>query len=277
MNIIQTETLSEMQKEEIGALIAACKESAPKPPAFPMEQGSSFYLLYDPDLVSALSLTYFGEAREEAECLALTLPGKRRKGYFSILFEQAEAAIQDTDVWFLTDGSDEGTLKALESLGAEPEHQEHRMELDFKKTNLDLSFKSNVPCLTFNVKEIFPADQLFSDGETLAAGKIPLTGELSFRFYIKSTSDAMHSQPVGSCHITLYKASASACLHHVLIEESFRGMGFGKQAIYLTLAYLKDKNIHTVFLNVTGHNEPAMRLYEKTGFRITETLSYYLY
>mgnify|MGYP005804173691 FL=1 len=32
-----------------------------------------------------------------------------------------------------------------------------------------------------------------------------------------------------------------------------------------------------VLLQVSGDNAVALRLYEKTGFRITETLSYYLY
>ena len=32
-----------------------------------------------------------------------------------------------------------------------------------------------------------------------------------------------------------------------------------------------------VSLQVSGENEPALALYKKTGFRITETLSFYLY
>ena len=30
-------------------------------------------------------------------------------------------------------------------------------------------------------------------------------------------------------------------------------------------------------LQVSGSNEPAMKLYKKTGFHITETLSFYVY
>ncbi|WP_243134402.1 GNAT family N-acetyltransferase [Enterocloster asparagiformis] len=35
--------------------------------------------------------------------------------------------------------------------------------------------------------------------------------------------------------------------------------------------------ISTLTLQVSGDNLPALRLYKKTGFHITETLSYYLY
>jgi len=37
------------------------------------------------------------------------------------------------------------------------------------------------------------------------------------------------------------------------------------------------EGIRRICLQVSGANEPALHLYRKTGFRITEALSYYLY
>ena len=38
-----------------------------------------------------------------------------------------------------------------------------------------------------------------------------------------------------------------------------------------------DLGLNSLTLQVSGKNLPALGLYEKTGFRIAETLSYYLY
>jgi ribosomal protein S18 acetylase RimI-like enzyme len=42
-------------------------------------------------------------------------------------------------------------------------------------------------------------------------------------------------------------------------------------------ALLAAAGIKKVILQVSGDNAAALALYKKTGFRITETLSYYLY
>ena len=45
----------------------------------------------------------------------------------------------------------------------------------------------------------------------------------------------------------------------------------------ILVSSLEREGIRRICLQVSGSNEPALHLYRKTGFRITETLSYYLY
>ena len=52
--------------------------------------------------------------------------------------------------------------------------------------------------------------------------------------------------------------------------------GYGKAFFFQVLKSLQE-NTSTVTLQVSGNNTVALNLYKKTGFRITETLSYYLY
>ena len=50
-----------------------------------------------------------------------------------------------------------------------------------------------------------------------------------------------------------------------------------EEALLTVLHSLRNRNASSLFLHVSGENPAAVNLYKKTGFRITETLSYYLY
>ena len=80
------------------------------------------------------------------------------------------------------------------------------------------------------------------------------------------TSPRLHSPPL-----------PSACLFEVEIAEPFRGHGLGQAMIRQLQDLTPAIGISTLTLQVSGDNLPALRLYKKTGFHITETLSYYLY
>lgn len=52
-------------------------------------------------------------------------------------------------------------------------------------------------------------------------------------------------------------------------EARCRGRGYGEEAMRLILAYAFDElNLHRVGLDVIEYNLPAIRLYEKLGFRL---------
>lgn len=67
------------------------------------------------------------------------------------------------------------------------------------------------------------------------------------------------------------------CLHDVAVEEGFRGRGLAGAMIGEMLRELRGYPFRRVILHVSGGNAPAVALYKKAGFRITETLSYFLY
>lgn len=47
-----------------------------------------------------------------------------------------------------------------------------------------------------------------------------------------------------------------------------RGKGFGSEALALTMEFgFEELNLHRIQLNVLSYNEPAIRLYEKLGFK----------
>lgn len=60
-----------------------------------------------------------------------------------------------------------------------------------------------------------------------------------------------------------------AFIFDFVIDEKFRGKGFGKQALRAMDEKLKSMNVESVALHVFGDNITAQELYKKMGFKIT--------
>ena len=51
-------------------------------------------------------------------------------------------------------------------------------------------------------------------------------------------------------------------------ESENRGQGYGKEALKLTIEFgFEELNFHRIYLTVLEYNEPAIKLYEKLGFK----------
>lgn len=60
-----------------------------------------------------------------------------------------------------------------------------------------------------------------------------------------------------------------AFIYDFIIDEAFRGKGYGKQALLVMDEKLKSMNVESVGLHVFGDNTTAQELYKKAGFKIT--------
>ena len=258
MQIIKNSRLTGRQISDIDHLIQECRAVSPIRLSFPFEEGSVFYLAYERKdgadmLVSVLALIIpnMDDSDETFECLAFTRPSCRRKGYFSALFEAAEELFEDANLLIPCDGQDEAVLPVLHSLGAELDSCEYKMERSLTENDLpDMSAAgARLSCQT----------SLDSDGSTV------------YSFCLSQEN----SRPAAVCRTVSF--GSKICFYGFLVEETLRGQGFGEEALLTVLHSLRNRNASSLFLHVSGENPAAVNLYKKTGFRITETLSYYLY
>ena len=60
-----------------------------------------------------------------------------------------------------------------------------------------------------------------------------------------------------------------AFIYDFVIDEAFRGKGYGKQALIAMDEKLKSMKVESVGLHVFGDNITAQELYKKMGFQIT--------
>ena len=187
---------------------------------------------------------------ETAECLAFTHPSFRKKGYFSAVFDEAGAEFEEISLLIPVDGQDPAVLPVLEAIGAEYDSCEYRMELALSCPNEPTALSGRrLVCRSVNGPD----------------------SSVSYSF----SPAADESRPIAVCRTASF--GANVCLYSFLVEEDYRGRGLGEEALLSVIEILRRQGNSVVFLHVSGDNNAAVNLYKKTGFRITETLSYYLY
>lgn len=274
MEIKRITAFTEKEEKEILSLYEECQKAEGLSISFPCHELSSVYLLYEdapqsgskadsaketacPNVLSAalgLLLPEFPDSGEPAECFALTRPSRRQNGLFTALLDAAEEEYEDYELLFAIDHKSHGAVCALEALGAEPDSQEYFMECDLKA----LPAPDSLCRLRLRETE--------EDSETCL-----------YEFFLQNvqTSGRSLSSPAALCRTKTF--GSRACFYDFLVEAPLRGTGLGKEALLLVLGALRSRNCTGVFLHVSGGNLPAVSLYKKTGFRISETLSYYIY
>lgn len=248
MNLIHTTALSPTQKSELRELAAACKAAEPLSLSVPVEDGLDYFLLYQNHRLAAMLFLFFPE-ETLCECGAFTQPSMRRQGYFSTLLEAATAhveALEDSrslaiDLCFLLDSGTPSALETIRAIGAEYWYSEYKMERALSSS--DAAFQTELV-----IQEAEPG------------------------IYTASKPDGTL---VGTC--VLLPSGSDVYFYGFEIRETLRGQGLGRTFLQSMLSLLSDKGFQSISLQVSGQNQPALALYKKTGFRITETLDFYLY
>jgi RimJ/RimL family protein N-acetyltransferase len=88
-------------------------------------------------------------------------------------------------------------------------------------------------------------------------------------FLFTLTHDALG--PIGMIWFELRerRAAKSAYIYDFVVREDLRGQGYGRHALELLEAKLRELGVGRIGLNVFGYNHAARALYEKMGYQIT--------
>lgn len=262
MNILSTSVPTAIQLEALDGLAQACCIHDNIRLSYPTEESGDHcchYLLYEADgtLAAALALIFLDDGY--AACSAFTNPAFRRLGYFSRLLHAAldsGADGDEFDILFASNDACPDTLAVLDALGAELEGWEHQMELVLAP-----------PTDTSPIH----AGLSLTECRRTAPGDPTVQTDYEAEWTLLE-----HGALVGQCLITPVSDSC-VCLHHVEIASAFRHKGYGTSFMALLLPRLAQTGIRKILLQVSGDNPAALALYKKTGFRLTETLSFYSY
>lgn len=259
MKIIETSILTNIQTEEIATLTDACRSHDKIRLTYPADEsgdGCRHYLLYEENGTLAAVLAMLPLDDRTAECSAFTHPAYRRQGCFSRLLDIAAEQFETCDILFGVPESCHAAIQVLSALGAEQESLEHQMELLF-------------PVHSFDTATDTGAHLSCHGGLTLASSPDKAADTVEWTL----NKDGL---PIGRCLITTV-SEGCVCLHHLEIAEPLRQKGYGSSFLSLLLPRIAEGGFHKIILQVSGDNPAAVALYKKTGFRITETLSYYCY
>lgn len=246
MKQIHTTVLTEKQKKDIKTLVKSCCLLEPLTLSAPLEDGLHYYLAYEDERLLSMVFLFFPE-ETVCECGAFTVPDARRNGCFTALLYQAlsfvdsreEALDLPIDFCFLTDGQSKDASAVLQALGADFWYSEYGMERNLHPS--DCAYRSRLSIEDAG-QNLYTASL---DGRIIGVSMVIPSGD-------------------------------SVYFYGFEIKEPFRGCGHGTDFLLGMLAYL-GTTYRRITLQVSGQNTAALSLYKKTGFCITQTLSYYLY
>jgi ribosomal protein S18 acetylase RimI-like enzyme len=63
-----------------------------------------------------------------------------------------------------------------------------------------------------------------------------------------------------------------AYIYDIFLNPDVRGKGFGKEVMVLLESEVKKQGLSSIGLHVFGHNKTAIRLYEKSGYLVTNQI-----
>ena len=241
------------------------------------------------------------------ECHAFTHPDFRRKGYFSALLEQVcqySEALGEPELCLVTDNKCPAATAALRELGAELWNEEYMMEYntaadssedgksashaslpnrepdgaDGRKQDmeLDLDIRPIPEGLLICARRPGDHPSPDKDGRT-SQDRDDITARSKVHSTAQDNTSGTDSTPGACVTCRLSLNSTAAYLYSLETAPALRRRGLASCFLIQLIRYLEREGIRRICLQVSGSNEPALHLYRKTGFRITETLSYYLY
>lgn len=316
MKIIDTPTLTETQTEEAARLVSVCRAHDGIRLTYPSEEtggGSRHYLFYEDGGTLAAILAMLPLDGQTAECCAFTHPAHRRQGCFSRLLAAAMEQFEEYDILFGITDACHPAARVLSALGAELVSREHQMEILLPQglvsassgAGQDLPSHAGLTLISQDYPEDCDRDTIStvdtaSTIDTASTTDTASTIDTATTIDTASTTDttstvdtattiahaamppttawtlAQDGFPIGRCLITPVSADC-ACLHHLEIKESLRHNGYGSDFLSLLLPRIAASGTSKLILQVSGDNPAAIALYKKTGFGITETLSFYCY
>lgn len=256
MKILSVNSLSPCQKEQVARLVQTCCHHD-KQQLSMAEDADSYYLGYDNHTLAA-AICFYRQQEDLWECSAFTHPDYRRLGFFTALLDAAEEELEAEEkqsgcsiqFLFAVHPSVKDTQKSLEALGAEFWYEEHIMELSFVNDENPSGCRKKT-----------------------AADDSPFTIQPDHNGFCICNSS---HQKIGE-FFTAPAGEGKICFYGFEIQEALRHQGLGSACFPVILDFLKETSCRSILLQVSGNNAPAFSLYKKTGFRITETLSYYVY
>jgi ribosomal protein S18 acetylase RimI-like enzyme len=200
---------------------------------------------------------------DEAEACGMVHPSWRRRGVGTTLLANLRAAALDLSresILVICEDAAPAALAWMRRLGATLESAERRMIVRLA-TATDVPATADVPLELRRATE--------ADHDTVAA----LLGE-EFTDYPEEERLVGLDVDVVIGTLRLTESSHRTMIYGFVIDEQRRGKRLGTRMLAAVMARLREEGVIEVGLEVDPENTPAVRLYERFGFRTVTTYRY---
>lgn len=300
MNIFFKDTLTSSDQLHIKQLLSVCTTGSADntgswgitpAPADILDADGWWFSMEENGLLSGCMAVYQTDD-DSFECVPFIQPDLRRKGIFSSILAKAceEGQIPGNGTVYFSCGNDNGLWKnVLHHIGAEHVWDEYMMErkllMEVGKTITEETTDA-VCCQIFenasaNEENIEESESEGSTTWRAVGSRRPLTQNAAQNLTTDLATDqsTVPSTDLTASEVTcfLVPQGDSIYLYSLEVLPELRNKHLGTAFLSAILPQLAEKGFKTVKLQVSSKNLPAMSLYKKTEFHITQTLSFYEY
>ena len=223
------------------------------------------FMLYDDNkLIGYAGICDFGG--EEIEVNGMVHPDYRRKGIFTRLFSLLKDEFNKRNnkaMLLLSDNNSVSGIEFIKNMTDDFSHSEYDMNLDMDATQNE-SFDNLIfrKALIGDINKIKEANfEFFSvnDIEDISSG---IT-------YLLETDNII----IGK--VRLEAIDNNGGIYGLEILPKYRGNGYGRELLILSIKKLKESNVKIINLQVETDNKNALNLYKSCGFKENYTMDYY--
>lgn len=234
---------------------------------------NEFMFYYDNKLVGYAGICSFGG--DALEVNGMVHPDYRKKGIFTRLFSLIKDEFSrrnSTEMLLLSDNSSIEGNKFIKNVCSDYDHSEYDMNLDM----------AVIHELNFN-------DLIF---KKLTHEEVNKIAKENFKFFNEHDYEGISDSEKGGCNSvsrTYVIEIDNAVIGKVRLEinnniggiyglevlTDYRGKGYGRELLILSINKLKESNVKTITLQVEANNKNALNLYKACGFKENYTMDYY--
>ena len=232
---------------------------------------SGSVLISEPRLTGCMAVYQTGD--DSFECVPFVHPDMREKGIFASILAAAceEGNIPgEGSVYFSCAPENDLWKNVLEHIGAEHAWDEYIMERELTEIEETVTEKiSNEKTANTVLCQIL--ENTSANGENIDEN----AAEDSTTWRAIGCRSLLNQPPEVTCFLA--PQGQSVYLYSLEVLPELRNKHLGTAFLSALLLQLAEKGFKTIKLQVSSENLPAMALYKKTGFHITQTLSFYEY
>jgi ribosomal protein S18 acetylase RimI-like enzyme len=242
---------------------------------------TEFFYYENGFLVGYLGLCNFHGTSVEVS--GMVDPKFRRRGIFKKLYVLAVEECKrmgPSEVLVLCDHTSRSGLAFIEEIGAEYGLSEYKMRVNQRTLQIKNALAVKLRLATSeDSAEIDRQSSIYfgmseeqADNKEHKGDKEKTSIDVDDNFI--SYMAEVQGEIIGKIHISL--TNNKGFIYGFGVLPKFRGNGYGREILCLTLDIFKRENVDNIFLEVATENKNALELYESCGFEETSVMDYYI-
>ena len=222
------------------------------------------FLLYDDNkLIGYAGICDFGG--DEIEVNGMVHPDYRRKGIFTRLFSLVKDEFNkrvNKGMLLLSDNNSVGGIEFIKNITDDFSHSEYDMSLDINATQNSFNNLIFRKAVIKDINKIKDANFEFFSNNDMNEISSGIT-------YLIETDNIL----IGKVRLEIIDNVGG--IYGLEVLPDYRGKGYGRELLILSIKKLKESNVKTINLQVLTDNKNALNLYKSCGFKENYTMDYY--